>query len=213
MVRGTVIDLQSQAPVPNAMVQFTGSDQTTMTDTLGHFTLQSPPAWEHRLAVLVLGYQPTELVMAEEDMERPIIIAIRPDPILLEGLQVLVDRFNSRRRSYAGSVQTLDQTALRSVGYGTAFDALRRRLVSLRPCPGQTWDLCVIRRGRRVKATLCIDEVPAYTGISDLDAYLPEDLYLVEIYDRGREIRIYTNWFVEKAMIERRTLRPLFFGC
>ena len=212
-VRGTVIDLQTEAPVPNAMVSFAGSDRVTMSDSLGHFVLQSPPAWEHRLSVLVLGYLPTEFIIPEEDMGRQLIIAIRPDPILLEGLEVLVDRFKRRRRFYPGSVQTLDQTAMARVGGGTALDAIRRRLVTLRPCAGELYELCVWRRGRREKAVICIDEVPAYGGAEDLDAYIPEDLYLVEIYDRGKEVRIYTNWFVEKAMIERRTLRPLLFGC
>lgn len=213
IVRGTVVDLDSKAPVPNAMVQFAGSDRLTMTDSLGHFTLQSPPAWEYRLAVMVLGYQPTEFVIPEEDMKRPLVIAIRPDPILLEGLEILVDRFTRRRRSFPGSVQMIDQAVLsRSTG-GTAYDALRSRLTSLHACPDGGWDVCVIRRGRRQRATVCIDEVPAFRSLADLDAYLPEDLYLVEIYDRGREVRIYTNWFVEKAMTERRSLRPLFYGC
>lgn len=214
VVNGTVIDVQTEAPVPNAMVAFAGSDQMTMTDSLGHFTLQSPPAWEHRLSVMVLGYLPVEMMVPAEDLERQLVIAIRPDPILLEGLEVLVDRFKRRRRFFAGSVQTLDQTDLYNAGASTAMDAIRRRLVSLSPCAGGSLhDLCVIRRGRRERAVICIDEVPAYGGAADLDAYLPEDLYLVEIYDRGREVRVYTNWFVEKAMIERRSLRPLLFGC
>lgn len=213
VVRGTVVDLQSEAPVPNAMVKFAGSDRVTMTDSLGHFTLQSPPAWEHRLAVMVLGYQPTEFVISEEEMARSLVIAIRPDPILLEGLRVMVDRFTRRRRSFPGSVQMIDQAALTRGSGGTAYDAVRSRIASLHPCPNDSWDVCVLRRGRRQRANVCIDEVPAFRSLADLAAYLPEDLYLVEIYDRGAEVRIYTNWFVERAMTERRSLRPLFYGC
>lgn len=214
--RGRVVDLHTESPIPNAVIGFDGSGRMTFTDSLGAFALEAPPAWEYHLTVRVLGYEPTRFTVTAEQMERPLIIALRPDPIALEGLEVLVDRFQRRRNFYPGSVQTLDQSRLAVHGISTAYEIVRRRVLGLRRCPaamGLMDDMCVFRRGRMQKTEVCIDEAPAFGGVSELEAYSATDLYLVEIYDRGLAIRVYTNWYVERALQDRRRLRPLIFGC
>ena len=216
VARGSVIDVHTQMPIPNAMVAFDGSTTMTLTDSLGRFVLRAPPAWEYRLSVAVLGYVPTAFDVGEEELERTLVVALRPDPIALEGLEILVDRFERRRRFRSGPVRTVDQAVLARTSGSTAFDVVRRQVGSLRHCPprlGTAGDVCVMRRGRQEVSRICIDEMQAFRGMEDLETYLPSDLYLIEIYDRGLEIRVYTNWFVEQAMRERRRLRPLAFSC
>ena len=51
-------------------------------------------------------------------------------------------------------------------------------------------------RERRVR--ICVDDVRPPAGASELDAYEPSDLWLVEIFGFGSHVRVYTRWFVDQ---------------
>ena len=40
-----------------------------------------------------------------------------------------------------------------------------------------------------------------------------EERYVVEVYNRGQQVRVYTRWFVERALRGGRRLQPLEWGC
>jgi hypothetical protein len=48
-----------------------------------------------------------------------------------------------------------------------------------------------------VQPVVYIDERRAF-GLEELEAYPTFDIYMVEAYDSGRMVRVYTNWFVQK---------------
>ena len=57
---------------------------------------------------------------------------------------------------------------------------------------------CVMRRGRATEPRVYIDEAPIIGGIDVLATFLPCELYLVEVYSAGLEIRAYTHWYMER---------------
>ena len=67
-------------------------------------------------------------------------------------------------------------------------------------CVGSSDELCTIRRGRRTQVELCTDEMPTYGATSALESYDSSELYLVEVYNRGQQVRVYTRWFLEHAL-------------
>lgn len=211
-IRGRVIDETTREPLQGAIVMLLGSESGYMTDSLGLFQLDVyPDALGYRLSVEQLGYATIEVSLPGTALADFTTIKLPVNPIALEGLEVLVDRFERRRRFFNGTVRTLDQARLMRTA-GTAYDAVRRIIPFARPCPSDLNGLCAYRRGRRTKVAICIDEVPAYAGVSELDEYDPAELYLVEVFD-ATQIRVYTRWFVERATREGRRLQPLSWGC
>ena len=153
------------------------------------------------------------MLVEAEDVDRPLIIAIERDPILLQGLEVTVDRLERRRRFYPGLVRVVSQDDLALSAANTAYDIVRRNVPTLRPCVNQVWNECVMRRGSVQPLVVCIDERPAWGGRDELEAYAAEELYMVEFYDMGRAVRLYTRWYVDTMMKRPRALVPIEFGC
>ncbi|HSG49254.1 MAG TPA: hypothetical protein VLA43_15645, partial [Longimicrobiales bacterium] len=90
---------------------------------------------------------------------------------------------------------------------------VRAEVPFVRSCPRSFDDLCVSRRGSVERVGICLDEVPLWGGIQALESYDPAELYMVEVYDRGREVRVYTRYFVEERLRTGRRLAPLSWGC
>ena len=211
-IRGQVVD-GSGAPIHLAMVGLAQSNQAVATDAEGRFLLPVPPGFRYRVAAEQLGYHPTEVWIAAEDIEHPLVITLEPDPIALRGLEVTVDRLERRRRRYAGFVRVVDREALGLASATTAYEVIRRHAPGLRPCLGDPYNDCVMRRGSISPVRICIDERPAWGGRDELEAYRPEELYMVEVYDWGRAVRVYTNWYVDKVMKKPQPIVPIEFGC
>ncbi|NNF28005.1 MAG: carboxypeptidase regulatory-like domain-containing protein [Gemmatimonadetes bacterium] len=212
VIRGRVVD-NAGAPVPAALVGIALSNQAVMADSAGRFLLPVGRLGRYRIAVEQLGYAPAEVVGEAEDLGSPLVIAIERDPILLRGLEVTVDRLERRRRFYPGIVRVVSQDELALSSAATAYDVLRRNVPTLRPCVNQIWNECVMRRGSVQPLAVCIDERPAWGGRDELEAYAAEELYLVEVYDMGRAVRLYTRWYVDTMMKRPRPLVPIEFGC
>ena len=53
------------------------------------------------------------------------------------------------------------------------------------------------RRGEYVQPIVYIDERRAF-GLDELASYPMNDIYLVESYDGGRMVRVYTTWFMQR---------------
>ena len=210
---GRVLDATSRTPILGAIVMPLGSTAGYVTDSLGRFELRVPPHPEgYELIVEQLGYASLDVRLPAEAPENFYTVNLSPNPIALEGLEVLVDRFERRRRFFQGPVRVVDQRRLlRSAG--TTFDIVRREVPFARLCSGSLQELCAYRRGQQIRIELCIDEAPAYGGLDQLEQYDPAELYMVEVFDQGREVRVYTRWFVDRALRETRRLQPLSWGC
>ena len=54
-----------------------------------------------------------------------------------------------------------------------------------------------------------MDEAVAFGGLDELESYAVSDIYLMEVYSRGTEIRVYTNRFMERMARKPIMLIPL----
>ena len=160
-----------------------------------------------------LGYTSLRVPVFAETFRLPVVISIAPDPVMLEGLEILVDRIRSRRRSSPYSVRTIDAESLTRWGGADMLTVLEARIPFLRQCPNDPFQYCALFRGRTVTVRVCLDEFPAFGGVAQLAAYPPSEFHLIEIYRRGTQVRAYTRRFVERLTKSRRTLLPLSVRC
>lgn len=214
-LRGGVFDQNTSAPVPGALVGVPGLEAATTTDDFGNFLLDLPMGPGYRLYVEKLGYSSTGVVVLDADFHLPVVISIAPDPVLLEGLKVVVDRFERRRRSSMASVRIIDSETLARWGGRDMLSILKMRIPFLTRCPRAAFAYCVYSRGRTVRVSVCLDEFPAYGGVEQLASLPPSALHLIEVYRSrtGTRVRAYTRRFVETLTRNPRRLRPVSIGC
>ncbi|GMR14201.1 MAG: hypothetical protein BMS9Abin29_2441 [Gemmatimonadota bacterium] len=212
-LRGGVFDQNTFVPVPGVLVEVPGVEAVATTDSLGNFLLDLPWGSGYHLSVKQLGYASTGVVVFASDFDRPVLILVAPDPVMLEGLTIVVDRFRSRRHSSPYSVRTIDSELLRRWGGRDMLTVLRAQIPFLRPCPNDPLAYCGRFRGSTVRVRVCLDEVPALGGIAQLAAYPPGVFHLIELYNGGTRLRAYTRRFVERLTKSRRRLLPLSLAC
>jgi hypothetical protein len=210
---GTTFDLVGQVvgerdqPLVGAFVSFADSDWGSLTDENGRFRVPGVVPGPATLEVEQLGYETLEWegTLRKGD---PLRFRMEARPILLEGLTVVTDRFETRRRSTATSVRSFSRGELATTPQETALDFIQVR-AGLWPvrCSGAYTNQCYRVRGRVTEPVVWVDETPVIGGIEYLEALRPHELYLVEVYAAGRHIRAYTNGFMERAAKQR--LHPI----
>lgn len=199
-ILGVVVDAGTEMPLSGAHVSVEGSDWGSLTTDNGWFALCGIEAGTHMVAVDRLGYASLESeVVAAPPWDR-VALRMEPDPILLEGLEIVADRFERRRRAAETVVRTFGQEELLRSGYGSVaeFVDLRAGVVTT-PCAGTT---CVYYRGYAygaVEPEVYLDEVRVFAGWSELETIPASQLYMVEVYEGGTHIRAYTHQFMEYA--------------
>lgn len=208
-VVGTVVN-QAGKPLVGAFVSVTGDNWGTLTDEHGRFTLQKVTPGTVSLSAEQLGYD-TLTVERTVSSGVPVTLTMTAKPILLQGLHVVVNRFARRRESAPVSVQFFNRDQLATSGATEMFDFFKARAgIWMEPCAG-IGSMCVYRRGMLIEPYVYIDEVPVFGGMDFLDTMRPSDLYMVEIYAHGAEIRAYTNSFMKRAAETRLQPIPLLF--
>ncbi|HET9982143.1 MAG TPA: carboxypeptidase-like regulatory domain-containing protein [Longimicrobiales bacterium] len=230
---GRVTDQATGQPLLGASVSLGVSRRTAVTDTAGRFILHDVPDGPQVLVADQLGYAAAFVPVEVGEATGMVLISLEPDPIVLQGVTVLADRFRRRRNAVATSVRVFDRDKLLSSG---AYDAkefvLWRAGLFRTSCntgafgraagsgflasgfapapPAFTNDFdCIYVRGRPVSPSVYIDERPAFGGLDELSGYPASQLYLVEVYGGGAQIRVYSTWFVEHSA--KRGLMPIPF--
>jgi hypothetical protein len=204
-VSGTVVNARTGAPLSGATVCFINLRRSVATDEAGRFEFRSLPAGEQTVAIQLLGY---EAVMELWEIGRDgaghqtMNVELDPQPIVLEGLRVQVDRLERRRRSLGVSARVLEQDALRGASGQNALGALTGRMgIIVVPCriqgPFAGGRDCVLVRGTTTPPAVFIDERRAMGGLDELTGYLAHEIYRIEAIGGGRHIRVYTNFFME----------------
>ena len=145
-------------------------------------------------------------------------LRLLPDPVLVDGITVVADRLEtierrirSRRNAAPVAVRAFDQERLLasaardmedflSLQGGLQATSCGRRAFARR---------CVWRRGRPVVPRVYIDEAPAIGGLDQLATYRPHELYMVEVFSSGLQIRAYTHHFIESMVRRPRSLMPI----
>ena len=195
---GTVTDPDGH-PLVGAFVALEGSEWGSLTGATGRFAIPRVTGGSVSLTAELIGY--AKLEWSGEAVEASEVrLVMVPEPILLEGLTIVADRFESRRRSTATSVRWFDRTALATSPQDNALDFLTARGGVFRvSCRGVWSSECFMVRGRAVEPSVWVDEAPLIGGLDYLRSIQPHELYMVEVYGSGRHIRAYTNRFMERS--------------
>ena len=205
---GPVVDADNGEVLAGAWVSLVGSEWGSVTDARGRFRIPDMDSGPLALSLEQLGYETLmwEGVVAEAD--GLLQLELSPQPLLLDGLHVVTDRFRSRRNGVATSVFAYDLNDLATTAQLTALDFIELRAGSASVgCAGRRGGTCLMVRGRVVEPVVYIDEAPFLGGLEYLDVLAPHELYMIEIYGGGRHIRAYTPRFMERAA--KQGLQPI----
>lgn len=217
---GAVVDARTGAGLPFARLTL-GERRARPADERGAFRLEDVRTGGYLLLVERLGYESLYVPLTVSGSMEPLLLSLEPDSLLMAGMREMRGRLDSRRNGYGfGPVRAYDEARLQR---SAAFDALQflsdDAFLRIEPCPpsrgGQS---CVMVRGRPASVRVFIDEMPVPCGLSVLGTYRPEDLYMVEVYDNGQQIRAYTLEYMERTGRRPRTpipanLLPPAMGC
>jgi hypothetical protein len=212
-VSGEVLDALSGAPVPDAAITLPALGRTVLTDDRGHFVLRALPAGPQRWVVTRLGYAAWEQEVDAREDGASYTARILPRPEVLEGITVVADRFESRRRSAATSVRVADRRDILTSAAANAMELIPSRMgLAVLPCSTDQPDvMCAMVRGRLVRPTVVVDE-QAPGVLEHLLTYQPHEIHVVESYYAGELIYVYTTGFVERLARSGRALQPLIAG-
>ncbi len=222
-VTGTITDAISGAPVVGASVIFARSRRTVWTDEHGRFVLAPVDPGADWLTIEQLGYESGRLAVAVAEGMQPLSVALKPDPVLLEGLAVVARRPISRPGAFAMSVHALDARDLQRPGPWDVADFLRNRGAIIPfPCystfgtvasmGAATATTCVWVRGQWEPTRVYLDDMELYGGLEALVSIPVKDVYRIEIYNRGAFIQVLTNqWALRAAERGGRSDLPAFF--
>ncbi len=204
-IAGLVVDAGTAAPLEGALVSVGESSQAWLTTDSGRFLLCEVGTGTHGVTVERLGYETLTIQVTANAAGAVVRFQLEPRPILLEGLEIVMDRFSQRRRAAATVVRTFDQAAIARSGHWAAGDfVMSRGGVFMAPCGAGR---CVFYRGTRVSPVVYLDEVPLIGGWNHFETLPTSLLYMVEVYRKGTHIRAYTHAFMERAA--RNRLAPL----
>lgn len=205
---GVVVDAVTDMPLASVSVSVARSDWLSLTTDSGRFLLCEIEAGPHRLTAERLGYRTVTALVEAVPSGDPLRVRMQADPIVLEGLEVVMDRFRHRRRAVATTVRTYDEEDLASSSYGSVADFIDSRPgIVIGPC---RFRACVYSRGGRVESNIYLDEMPLIGGWSELESIPTTQLYMVEVYGRGRHIRAYSHAFMQRAAKIRLLPMPIW---
>lgn len=202
-----VVTGEAGQPLVGAFVQLEGSKWGSLTDDKGRFRIPDMDPGPTSLVVQQLGYD-TLRWEGPVQAGQPLALEMKARPLLLEGLHVVTDRFASRRKATAMSVRSFGRDDLATTPQQTALDFVVARAGVWRTLCGWS-EPCFVVRGRAVNPRVWVDEVPVFDGMNYLQSISPYELYMVEVYANGRQIRLYTPRFMERAAKTR--LQPIPF--
>lgn len=191
-----------------AFVRPKGSDWGSLTDERGRFVVRNVVPGRLELVVEQLGYE-TLTWVGVVTPTATLELRLVPEPVVLEGLTVVADRFQARRNAAATSVRWFEREALATSPHESTLDFLSARGVTRIRCRSDFGDDCVLVRGRAMVPSVWVDEAPILAGMAYLDVIPPHELFMVEVYASGRHIRAYTSQFMERSA--KNGLHPIPF--
>jgi hypothetical protein len=212
-VRGDVADADTGAPLQGVLVTVPLAGISVLTDSTGTFGIELIRDRSYELVLEDLGYVPTRFTLGPDAETGRTTLLLRPVPEMLSNLAVLEDRLNQRRRRRGSHVRLLEHDSLLVSTARNAYNLLERTVPGARMCDRQIENLCILGGARERAIRICIDDERPPAGASALASFDPSDLWLVEIYDRGRSVRVYSRWFVTQVIRSEGGLIPINPSC
>ncbi len=218
VLQGRVIDAETAAPVVAAFVSLAGADRGVLTDSLGFFALPVRRAPSYQVRVTQLGYSRLDVTLPPEAETREFTVRLPMDPIAIRGLTVLTERLADRRRGPFGIADVVTRDQLLRAPDASGYEFVRRRLPFVEACSFDTEALCMSGRsvmGDRRAVRVCVDgrRVPPDLMQTVLSTIDPRAMYLVEVYTRVGEVRMYSTGYMQRLLEQGQELPPLTFGC
>lgn len=215
VVTGQVVDAGTGQALAGVLVEAAPGARTALTDAEGRFTLRLH-AGDYLLHASRLGYAEGRRVVAVAgDSLGGLVFALAPQPLLLERVNVVLNRFESRRRTVPLASRVLDEQRLAHMG-GSSVARVLESEAMLVPCAGSrsfaggSQNSCIYSRGQTVRPEVYVDDRLAFGGMDELDVYGTSEVHHVEVYGRGLMIRVYTRSYVERIIRSGRRLGPIF---
>jgi hypothetical protein len=204
---GVVVDAASGEGIPFARL-WLRDERRASTDERGAFRLDRVPPGSYLLLAQRMGYHGLYVHVQVSAQTEPVVIRLDPDPLVLEGIVVVNDRLRYRRNAHPRLVRTYDENKFRRTGasdmYGflkyevfPTFSSLRRRSGLWGVAPDPT-----------CPAGVYIDDQYIMGGLDVLSFYHPSQLYLLEVFGPGGQIRAYTHDYIESQAGRPRMLEP-----
>ena len=222
---GKVIDTYRGGPVEGAVLRLRGMmrpDSTVIvgvSDATGRFRIERVPPGPSEVLVTRIGYADLVQVL-DIQADRFVEVAVIPKPVVLEGIEVYVDRLEARVRSLPHIVDTYREAALRAapdlnvaryldsrpgLAFVPCFEGAASAAGAVRPARE-----CMRTRGTLVqRPRIFIDDAPAFGGLQELATLPTTEVYRVEVIRGCAQIRIYTVTHTEETAVRRRPLVPI----
>ena len=220
---GQVVDTYLGQPVSDVLIVLPnarkpdGSAVAGVTDESGRFSIADVPTGPNEVAVSRIGY--AELVQVLDIQDGLFVeVALIPKPMVLEGIEVYVDRLESRLRSVPFSSNAHTETDLRfSPDLNVAEYLDSRPGFSFVPCfDGASGSVftrqrdCIRTRGvTPQRPKVFIDDAPAFGGVQELATLPTTEVYRVEVIRGCAQIRVYTISYAEGTASNPRPLLPI----
>lgn len=96
---GFVVDAGNESPLASVLVSVESPDRASLTTDNGRFLLCDIGPGERVLTASRLGYDTLRIRIGPNPSGEPLRLRLEPDPIILEGLEIVTDRFERRRRA------------------------------------------------------------------------------------------------------------------
>lgn len=223
VLRGEVVDEQTGARLSGVRVEVSPGRQTVATDAAGAFRVTLRAGRDYMLTLSRLGYEEQSMVVSvpAEGALEAMAFAMTPEPLVLEAVEVLVDRFEDRRNRVPVSSYVVGRDRLaRSGGSDMAQVVRSAAMLMTASCEGASTrsrfaafgvsavpgSYCIRYRGDVVIPSVYIDDRRAFGGVDELAGYSPWDVHHVEVYQRGLVIRVYTLAYVDNLARGNRRL-------
>ncbi len=221
-VAGIIRDADTGSVLPGARIRIEELRRGTLSDDFGRFSIDAVEPGLHLISIERYGYASAEGTIDTRPQSGAVLeIELLPKPVMLDGLTVVTDRLElmetrlrSRRNAVPRSTRAFDQERLvRSPARDLLeFLAVDASLSPVHCGAGRVGGWCLVRRGRPIEPRVYIDEAPVIGGLDQLQSYQPHDLYLIEVYSLGLEIRAYTHQFMERMARRPMALIPIGVG-
>ena len=209
-ISGTVTDASTGAPIAGAAVTLERARRTVWTDEEGRFTVTKVEPGEESLTVEELGYTDGNLKIAVGEGATPVDVRLQPDPVLIKGLAVMARRLRTRPEAMYMSMRAFDERELAPTNSFSVAEALQNRgAIIPMPCRFGGYN-CIYTRGQVVPARVWLDDMRLFGGLDELRTIPLNDLYRVEVYERGRFVQIYTKGWALRAARYGSVLSPMF---
>lgn len=221
---GHVIDTYWGNPVVGAVVRLEGtvrSDGSPIwgtTNDEGRFRIPEVPPGRSRVTITRLGYADmAQVVDIQKDQYLEIVVI--PKPVVLEGIDVYVDRLESRLASLPFTVTTYDEIAIQSSPTMDVATYLSDQPnLDFVPCFENGGAGVQFRQARdcmRARGTvpkrprIFLDDAPLFGGVQELASMPTIEMYRIDVIRGCAQIRIYTRHYVENVARNPMALLPI----